>query len=132
VSRGLGSKPDENWEGAGRARARYAPRGGGVTNGGELEFVGEDRKRLVDELVVRFKEIDAGGAPHWVSLEALPGWGKSRVAHEFYGRLATDHQTHGMYWPQSILEVEQEWCSDLDGLAVPEYPPLTPIRWSPG
>ena len=38
----------------------------------------------------------------WVSLEAVTGWGKTRILQELYKRLAAERQTSGAYWPPSI------------------------------
>ena len=74
---------------------------GGVS--GDGLFVGEQRRELVDELVAAFEDVSETGVPRWFSLEAPSGWGKSRIAQEFYSRLATDIQDDGRFWPSSIL-----------------------------
>ncbi|MCH7669957.1 MAG: tetratricopeptide repeat protein [Acidobacteria bacterium] len=70
----------------------------------EPPLVGESRILLVDGLVDLFDQVNKTGEPLWVSLEAPSGWGKTRVAREFFGRLATERQTDPYYWPASILE----------------------------
>jgi len=69
----------------------------------EAPFAGDSRHRLVEGLVTIFKQTAETGTPIWVSLEAPSGWGKSRVVHEFYRRLAAKHQEEPKYWPDSIL-----------------------------
>jgi hypothetical protein len=70
---------------------------------GELPFVGEGRYGLVDRLVAVFGEVSQQGSPRLVTLEAVSGWGKSRVVQEFYRRLAAT-QPKPRFWPPSILE----------------------------
>ena len=76
----------------------------GQDGGGELPFVGAQRIDLVEELLCRFDEVSRTRVPQWVALEAPTGWGKSRIAQEFYGRLAAERQDDGPYWPSSIVE----------------------------
>jgi len=66
-------------------------------------FVGESRIALVDGLVSVLDEVERDEAPVWVSLEAPSGWGKTRVAQEFFARLAT-RQEEPRYWPASIVD----------------------------
>jgi tetratricopeptide (TPR) repeat protein len=75
---------------------------------GELPFVGADRIALVDELLARFDEVARNHTPHWVSLEAATGWGKSRIGHELYRQLAAGRQDNGAYWPSSIAQAVNE------------------------
>ncbi|MCF1184419.1 tetratricopeptide repeat protein [Marichromatium gracile] len=69
-------------------------------------FVGASRMRLVDGLLSVLDEVKAQGETRLVSLEAPSGWGKTRVAQEFYARLAA-REAEGnpeRYWPASILD----------------------------
>ncbi|WP_177419504.1 hypothetical protein [endosymbiont of Lamellibrachia barhami] len=74
-------------------------------------FVGESRLLLVDGLVTLFDQVNERNESCWVSIEAPSGWGKTRVAQEFYARLAARQEQH--YWPATILE-----ASDVDSLDV--------------
>ena len=56
-------------------------------------FCGVSRRLLVDGLVSVFDQVCSDGGPCLVSLEAPSGWGKTRVAREFYARLAADRQS---------------------------------------
>lgn len=69
----------------------------------EPAFVGEHRELLVKGLVAAFDQVNAGSGPLWVALEAPSGWGKTRVAREFYARLAAQRQHTPPYWPPTIL-----------------------------
>jgi tetratricopeptide (TPR) repeat protein len=71
---------------------------------GEPPFVGASRRVLVDGLVELFVRVRTERSPLWVSLEAPTGWGKTRVVHEFYKRLAAEQQSQPPYWPDSILD----------------------------
>lgn len=51
-------------------------------------FVGESRLLLVDGLVTLFDQVNERNESCWVSIEAPSGWGKTRIAQEFYARLA--------------------------------------------
>ena len=64
------------------------------------EFVGASRLGLVEGLVGLYDQCLAGQQPFWVSLEAESGWGKTRVAREFYGQLAVRQEKP--YWPAQI------------------------------
>ena len=75
-----------------------------TSNAGMPRFVGDDRVELVDALVTQFDEVVKARTPRWVSIEAGAGWGKTRLAHELYLRLAADRQDDGLYWPASILD----------------------------
>ena len=70
---------------------------------GDVPFVGTERHALVDELVRTFERVCDSAEPQWVSIEAPSGWGKSRIAQEFYSRLAAEFQDDGRFWPQTIL-----------------------------
>ena len=83
-----------------------------VVRGG-VPFVGADRRALTDDLVRAFESVCDSGSPRWVSMEAPSGWGKSRIAQEFYSRLAAEFQDDGRFWPPSIL-------SGVDGLGPEE------------
>ncbi|WP_190287974.1 tetratricopeptide repeat protein [Marichromatium sp. AB31] len=69
-------------------------------------FVGASRMRLVDGLLSVLDEVKTHRETRLVSLEAPSGWGKTRVAQEFYARLAA-REAEGnpeRYWPASILD----------------------------
>lgn len=76
------------------------------------EFKGSSRRELVAGLEAIFERLahgsDATGKfePIWVSLEAPPGWGKTRVVLEFYSRLAKS-QEDPAYWPSAIMSDEE-------------------------
>ncbi|MDG6078950.1 tetratricopeptide repeat protein [Erythrobacter litoralis] len=65
-------------------------------------FVGESRRLVVDGLLEILEEVQYHERAAWVSIEAPSGWGKTRVAHAFYERLAARQETE--YWPSTILE----------------------------
>ena len=64
-------------------------------------FVGRSRVLLVEGLVDLWENLVQVRSPCWVSLEAPSGWGKTRVAREFYARLAATQEKPG-YWPPAI------------------------------
>jgi len=72
--------------------------------GVEPEFVGAGRRAIVDGLVSAFDQVRTTDTPLWVSIEAPSGWGKTRIAREFYARLASERQSDPPYWPVSILD----------------------------
>ncbi|MDQ3326793.1 MAG: ATP-binding protein, partial [Actinomycetota bacterium] len=51
-------------------------------------FMGAERRAVVDELLRAFDGVAESGEPRWLSLEAAPGWGKTRLVQELYTRLA--------------------------------------------
>ncbi len=65
-------------------------------------FVGEDRRRVVELLLDRFETVAAGGGSRMVCVSSPPGWCKTRVVQELYGRLA-EVQPAPHYWPDSLL-----------------------------
>lgn len=71
---------------------------------GRREFLGDDRRSIVDEIVRHVDAVDAGTAgPTWIAIEAPSGWGKTRIAQEVYSTLATRAAaTTGAYWPTAI------------------------------
>ncbi|MGY4856869.1 tetratricopeptide repeat protein [Cryobacterium sp. AP23] len=70
----------------------------------EPEFQGAGREALVRGLLNSYDRILSGSSgPLWVSLEAPSGWGKTRVAREFYKRLSAERQAAPHYWPPTIL-----------------------------
>ena len=84
-------------------------------------FVGESRAKLVDGLVEMFDDVSSDGGALWVSLEAQPGWGKTRAGREFYARLASRQeqparrrgrlfrrQQPGRYWPPEINDIRRK------------------------
>ena len=68
----------------------------------QTPFVGTSRKLLVDGLLAVYDEVARDKTPRWISLEAPTGWGKTRIATEFYERLAATRQPEPHYWPDSI------------------------------
>ena len=64
-------------------------------------FVGTSRSLLVDGLIEVFKTVKTSGDSSWISLEAPPGCGKTRLVHEMYARLSTTQEDPN-YWPSSI------------------------------
>jgi len=59
---------------------------------------------MVERLVEIYDEVATTRVPKWISLEAPSGWGKTRLIHELYRRLAAERQDAGLYWPPSILD----------------------------
>jgi tetratricopeptide (TPR) repeat protein len=73
-----------------------------------------------------FDQVRDTGVPLWVSLEAPSGAGKTRVAREFYSRLACgtapSRQSRPPYWPPSILGATKADLSDVDARRKRVYP----------
>ena len=69
----------------------------------ESPFVGQERHELVNRLLAEFEKVAESGTPRWCSLEAPPGWGKTRIVQEFYRRLAAEQQPGAQYWPPSLI-----------------------------
>ncbi|MET0974489.1 MAG: tetratricopeptide repeat protein [Leifsonia sp.] len=69
----------------------------------EAEFVGEGRRGIEAGLLNLFDQARSDQRPVWVSLEAPTGWGKTRIAREFYATLARTRQTQPAYWPPAIV-----------------------------
>jgi tetratricopeptide (TPR) repeat protein len=44
------------------------------------------------------------GTPQWWSLEAPPGWGKTRCVQELFARLAAEWQEQPAYWPPALVQ----------------------------
>ena len=68
----------------------------------EPPFVGESRKQILDWMLKILDQVKTQQKAHLISFEAPTGWGKTRLAREFYKTLAARQQSH--YWPASILE----------------------------
>lgn len=79
----------------------------------EPEFVGDGRRAVVDGLLRTYDLVRETGWPQWVMLEAPSGWGKTRIAREFYARLAAERQPEPAYWPAGILESLTEGTDTL-------------------
>ncbi|MGN7200445.1 tetratricopeptide repeat protein [Arthrobacter sp. SAFR-044] len=75
----------------------------GERNVWEPPFVGEEQRIIVDDLVSAFNQVSTAQRPQWIHLTAPSGWGKTRIAREFYARLAADKQSTPNYWPDTIL-----------------------------
>jgi tetratricopeptide (TPR) repeat protein len=76
------------------------------------KFFDTDRNAIVDDLVARFREVERGKGSQLATLVAPPGWGKTRIVHELYARLASE-QPAPRYWPDSI-QAETEF--DMRGI----------------
>jgi hypothetical protein len=75
----------------------------------EPKFQGDGRDHLVKGLLKSYDRLALGViGPLWVSLEAPSGWGKTRVAREFYNRLAAHRQDSPHYWPPTILHGDED------------------------
>ncbi|MCS5732500.1 hypothetical protein [Herbiconiux daphne] len=68
----------------------------------EAEFVGPGRQGIAAGLLDSYDQTRRDQHSVWVSLEAPTGWGKTRIAREFYSALARTRQTEPAYWPRSI------------------------------
>ena len=66
----------------------------------EPEFVGQEPKKLVQDLLKAYWQCVTENRSLWVSFEGPPGCGKSRIVHEFYRELAKAQRKP--YWPNSI------------------------------
>ncbi|WP_146069983.1 tetratricopeptide repeat protein [Cryobacterium sp. Y29] len=86
------------------------------TGNSEPKFVGRGRELLVDGLLATFDQVKRTSTPAWVSLEAPTGWGKTRVATEFFSQLAALRQQSPEYWPSSILTSTNQAPEKLDVL----------------
>lgn len=75
-----------------------------MSEAGRLQppFVGDGRQKVVEGLAALLAQAQLQERPIWVSIEAPSGWGKTRVAHAFYERLA--RQQAKIYWPHTILD----------------------------
>ena len=73
-----------------------------MTDRVEPPFVGESRHKIVDGLVTLLTDVQLHERALWVSIEAPSGWGKTRVAHAFYEKIAGRQEKR--YWPATILE----------------------------
>ncbi|NMM35066.1 MAG: ATP-binding protein, partial [Phycicoccus sp.] len=69
----------------------------------ESPFVGEQRRQLVARLLAEFDNVSQSGTPRWWSLEEDSGWGKTRIIHELYRRLAAERQNGAKYWSPALL-----------------------------
>ena len=87
--------------------------------------MGDSRKALVDGLVGAFEEVCSERRPRWVSLEAPPGWGKTRVGRELYARLAAGQDELLPYWPAVIEDPVRKTVEPREFVtppyALPEY-----------
>ena len=89
------------------------------------EFVGGDRRQLVDSLVVAFDSIVQVPGPQMVVLSAPSGEGKTRIIQEFYRRIAASQPTPA-YWPAEIVaEDVDDWKNDRKRLAVAAFTPAS-------
>ncbi|WP_440710190.1 tetratricopeptide repeat protein [Herbiconiux sp. YIM B11900] len=68
----------------------------------ETEFTGRGRQAIAAGLLASFDRAKRDQRPVWISLEAPTGWGKTRIAKEFYRALAQSRQTEPAYWPPAI------------------------------
>lgn len=66
-------------------------------------FVGQERQAIVDELIAAFDACVDGRRPQLRLLTAEAGWGKTRIVHEFYGRLQRERQGSSRYWPAELV-----------------------------
>ena len=73
----------------------------------DAAFVGEDRHRLVDDLVQAFQQTRETRRNRLAVLAAPTGWGKTRVVQEFYSRLA--QAPGGEYWPERLHSDDGSW-----------------------
>jgi hypothetical protein len=69
-----------------------------------LPFLGAERHDLVENLLQAFDEVANSGTPQWWSLEAPPGWGKTRCVQELFARVAAEWQEQPAYWPQALVQ----------------------------
>src|SRR5664279_6354999 len=69
-----------------------------------LPFLGAERHDLVEQLLQAFDEVASSGTPQWWSLEAPPGWGKTRCVQELFARLAAEWQEQPAYWPPALVQ----------------------------
>lgn len=65
-------------------------------------FVGQRRHLALERLIADFAAVSSTRTPQFVFLEAPLGWGKTRIVHELYARLAS--QQADAYWPASIVD----------------------------
>ena len=70
-----------------------------------LPFVGSDRHELVEHLYGRFLQVAEEKSVSWTAISAPTGWGKTRIVHEFYERLASTCQEGAPYWPPTLFGV---------------------------
>ncbi len=65
--------------------------------------MGESRRRILDTLVAAFDEVERASESRVAVLVSQPGWGKTRIVQELYGRLAA-RQSQPAYWPLAIMD----------------------------
>ena len=89
-----------------------------------VPFVGESRHLMVDGLVDVYEAVKSSGESCWVSLEAGPGWGKTRLGRELYARLA-ERQGQPRYWPVDLRDPSRKVTNpgkfDRPAGSLPEY-----------
>lgn len=64
-------------------------------------FVSSHRQAALERLLEDYELVARGGGPRMVFVEAPLGWGKTRLVHELYARLAASQTAR--YWPAQIL-----------------------------
>ena len=99
-------------------------------NNKQLPFVGEDRRKLLGQLLDHYQTVKESKKPMWVSLEAESGWGKTRLMQELYSTLAASQETE--YWPKTILETyENKITSKLSDKRKLLFPSLSNFGRAP-
>ncbi len=83
------------------------------------EFVGEERIRLVETLLGRFREVRRGGGSRLCLLASPTGWGKTRVVQEVYGQLARMHAYD--YWPAILGQGDGSWLESRKRIFPPPF-----------
>lgn len=68
-------------------------------------FFGADRQRILGEMLEKWRLAAFTASPQLMFLVGEPGYGKTKLVHEFYRSLAAEQKTPA-YWPESIGELE--------------------------
>ena len=83
----------------------------------EQMFVGRDEELKI--LCDAYESVNSDNGPKIVAIHAESGFGKTRLAQEFYGWLSKHHDGVGGdgYWPDDLLQIENnlQVNPDLDG-----------------
>jgi tetratricopeptide (TPR) repeat protein len=98
----------------------------------EPEFVGTGRRLLVDGLLAAFDQVNKSCQALWIAMEAPSGWGKTRIAREFYRRLAIERQDQDKpaYWPDSILANQDQNIGDVSARRKRVFPKVQHVPGS--
>lgn len=84
-----------------------------------MTLLGKERQDLVRSMASAFDSVSRGGDSQWWSLEAPPGWGKTRLLQALFEELSSG-QHEPAYWPPTLHDEED--ASDLGSSRKRLYP----------